>query len=136
MKFKGKIAPWWYAIIILLNALLIGLIVRYHLHYISFFYIVPILALDVYLIPVCFKNDVTIDKKKVMVNFGVSKEEIPIEDILSVQRVSKLCVSFCASTDEILLSYKRDQKIVISLQDNKGFINELLKMNKKIKHYI
>ena len=83
MKFKGKIAPWWYAIIILLNALLIGLIVRYHLHYISFFYIVPILALDVYLIPVCFKNDVTIDKKKVMLKetikvAGVTKVDIKL----------------------------------------------------------
>lgn len=136
MKFKGKIAPWWYLIIILLNMLLIGLVVKYGFRYIAFFYIVPMLLLDVYLIPVCVRNYIKIDKKKVFIRYGLSKEDISIEDILSMQRVDRFCLSYCASTDGVLLMCKNDEKIVVSLQDNKKFMSELQKMNKKIKIYI
>ena len=41
MKFRGKVAVWWYLIIVILNVALIGMIVKYGLHYISYFYIMP-----------------------------------------------------------------------------------------------
>ena len=65
MKFRGKVAVWWYLIIVILNVALIGMIVKYGLHYISYFYILPAGLLDLYLIPVCFANYVELDKKKI-----------------------------------------------------------------------
>ena len=124
MKFKGKIAPWWYLLIVLLNGFVIGLSVKYGFHYISFFYIVPVIVLDVYLIPVCF------------VKFGLSKEEISYENIISMQKTSGFCLSYCASMDNVMLRCKKNEKIVVALQDNKGFMDELQNHNKKIKRFI
>ncbi len=99
MKFKGKVAVWWYLIIVILNAALIGLILKYGLHYIAYFYILPAGLLDLYLIPVCFANYVEIDKKKLFIRFGFSKEEVFVEDITAMHRADRFTLSFCASAD-------------------------------------
>lgn len=136
MRFKGKVAVWWYLIIAALNAVLVWMIVKYGLHYISYFYILPAGLLDLYLIPVCFANYVEIDKKKVFIRFGISKEELLIEDITAMHRADRLTLSYCASTDVVLLGTRNKKNVVVSLKDNKAFMDALLKANKKIKRYI
>lgn len=136
MRFKGKVAVWWYLIIAALNAVLVWMIVKYGLHYISYFYILPAGLLDLYLIPVCFANYVEIDKKKLFIRFGISKEELLIEDITAMHRADRLTLSYCASTDVILLGTRNKKNVVVSLKDNKAFMDALLKANKKIKRYI
>lgn len=136
MRFKGKVAVWWYLIIAALNAVLVWMIVKYGLHYISYFYILPAGLLDLYLIPVCFANYVEIDKKKLFIRFGISKEEFLIEDITAMHRADRLTLSYCASTDVVLLGTRNKKNVVVSLKDNKAFMDALLKANKKIKRYI
>ena len=136
MRFKGKVAVWWYLIIAALNAVLVWMIVKYGLHYISYFYILPAGLLDMYLIPVCFANYVEIDKKKLFIRFGISKEELLIEDITAMHRADRLTLSYCASTDVVLLGTRNKKNVVVSLKDNKAFMDALLKANKKIKRYI
>lgn len=136
MRFKGKVAVWWYLIIAALNAVLVWMIVKYGLHYISYFYILPAGLLDLYLIPVCFANYVEIDKKKLFIRFGISKEELLIEDITAMHRAYRLTLSYCASTDVVLLGTRNKKNVVVSLKDNKAFMDALLKANKKIKRYI
>lgn len=136
MRFKGKVAVWWYLIIAALNAVLVWMIVKYGLHYISYFYILPAGLLDLYLIPVCFANYVEIDKKKLFIRFGISKEELLIEDITAMHRADRLTLSYCASTDVVLLGTRNKKNVVVSLKDNKALMDALLKANKKIKRYI
>lgn len=136
MRFKGKVAVWWYLIIAALNTVLVWMIVKYGLHYISYFYILPAGLLDLYLIPVCFANYVEIDKKKLFIRFGISKEELLIEDITAMHRADRLTLSYCASTDVVLLGTRNKKNVVVSLKDNKAFMDALLKANKKIKRYI
>lgn len=136
MKFKGKIAVWWYLVIVILNVVLIGLIVKYGFHYISYFYILPAGLLDLYLIPVCFADYVEIDKNKVFVRFGFSKEEILTEDITTMRRADRFVLSFCASTDVVLLTCRNQKNVAVSLKDNKAFMDAIRKANKKIRVYI
>lgn len=136
MRFKGKIAVWWYLVIVVLNVALVGLIVKYGLHYISYFYILPAGILDLYLIPVCFADYVEIDKNKIFVRFGFSKEEIFLEDIAAMRRADRFVLSFCASTDVVLLTCRNRKNVVVSLKDNKAFMDAIRKANKKIKVYI
>ena len=136
MRFKGKVAVWWYLIIAALNAVLVWMIVKYGLHYISYFYILPAGLLDLYLIPVCFANYVEIDKKKLFIRFGISKEDLLIEGITAMHRADRLTLSYCASTDVVLLGTRNKKNVVVSLKDNKAFMDALLKANKKIKRYI
>ena len=136
MKFRGKVAVWWYLIIVILNVALIGMIVKYGLHYISYFYILPAGLLDLYLIPVCFANYVELDKKKIFIRFGFSMEEVLVEDITAMHRADRFTLSFCASADVVLLACRNKKNVVVSLKDNKAFMDELQKLNKKIKVYI
>lgn len=136
MKFRGKVAVWWYLIIVILNVALIGMIVKYGLHYISYFYILPAGLLDLYLIPVCFANYVELDKKKIFICFGFSREEVLVEDITAMHRADRFTLSFCASADVVLLACRNKKNVVVSLKDNKAFMDELQKLNKKIKVYI
>lgn len=136
MRFKGKVAVWWYLIIAALNAVLVWMVMKYGLHYISYFYILPAGLLDLYLIPVCFANYVEIDKKKLFIRFGISKEELLIEDITAMHRADRLTLSYCASTDVVLLGTRNKKNVVVSLKDNQAFMDALLKANKKIKRYI
>lgn len=136
MKFRGKVAVWWYLIIVILNVALIGMIVKYGLHYISYFYILPAGLLDLYLIPVCFANYVELDKKKIFIHFGFSREEVLVEDITAMHRADRFTLSFCASADVVLLACRNKKNVVVSLKDNKAFMDELQKLNKKIKVYI
>ena len=136
MKFRGKVAVWWYLIIVILNVALIGMIVKYGLHYISYFYILPAGLLDLYLIPVCFANYVELDKKKIFIRFGCSREEVLVEDITAMHRADRFTLSFCASADVVLLACRNKKNVVVSLKDNKAFMDELQKLNKKIKVYI
>ncbi len=136
MKFRGKVAVWWYLIIVILNVALIGMIVKYGLHYISYFYILPAGLLDLYLIPVCFANYVELDEKKIFIRFGFSREEVLVEDITAMHRADRFTLSFCASADVVLLACRNKKNVVVSLKDNKAFMDELQKLNKKIKVYI
>ena len=136
MKFRGKVAVLWYLIIVILNVALIGMIVKYGLHYISYFYILPAGLLDLYLIPVCFANYVELDKKKIFIRFGFSREEVLVEDITAMHRADRFTLSFCASADVVLLACRNKKNVVVSLKDNKAFMDELQKLNKKIKVYI
>ena len=136
MKFRGKVAVWWYLIIVILNMALIGMIVKYGLHYISYFYILPAGLLDLYLIPVCFANYVELDEKKIFIRFGFSREEVLVEDITAMHRADRFTLSFCASADVVLLACRNKKNVVVSLKDNKAFMDELQKLNKKIKVYI
>ena len=134
MKFRGKVAVWWYLIIVILNVALIGMIVKYGLHYISYFYILPAGLLDLYLIPVCFANYVELDKKKIFIR-RLLEEEVLVEDITAMQS-GQVYPSFCASADVVLLACRNKKNVVVSLKDNKAFMDELQKLNKKIKVYI
>lgn len=100
------------------------------------FLLLPAGLLDLYLIPVCFANYVEIDKKKLFIRFGISKEELLIEDITAMHRADRLTLSYCASTDVVLLGTRNKKNVVVSLKDNQAFMDALLKANKKIKRYI
>ena len=102
----------------------------------SYFYILPAGLLDLYLIPVCFANYVELDKKKIFIRFGFSREEVLVEDITAMHRADRFTLSFCASADVVLLACRNKKNVVVSLKDNKAFMDELQKLNKKIKVYI
>ena len=106
------------------------MIVKYGLHYISYFYILAAGFLDLYLIPVCFSNYVELDKKKIFIRFGFSREEVLVEDITAVHRADRFTLSFCASADVVLLACRNTKNVVVSLTDNKAFMDELLTHNK------
>jgi hypothetical protein len=95
-----------------------------------------VVLIDLYLIPVYFCNDVTIDKDIVTVHFGLTKKRILVKDIVSVQPSDSKSSAHCASFDRLTIKSKNGNSVYISVEDKQGFIKELVHVNKKIRHFI
>ena len=52
MRFKGKIAPWWYIVTALINGMSIGVLIHYGGYGPNTMYIPILIVLDSYLLPV------------------------------------------------------------------------------------
>ena len=136
MKFKGKIAQWWYLVTVFFNAITITLFVSTKMGGNSMMFVPLWIILDLYFIPVIFCNDVTVDKNNLVVRFGLLRKTIPTQEITKVRECNNVRSSFGASFDRIGIESKRITTVYISVEDKKGFLRELQKVNKKIKYII
>ena len=135
MSFKGKIDIWWYVVIGVLNGITIGTSIYAGVSKILP-YILVLLIVDLYFIPPVLRNEVTVDKKSVTVRFGFLKKELPVKEITTIRIMKSYGASFAASFHRVGIESQRKMTVFIALTDNKAFVNELLKMNKKIKYVI
>lgn len=135
MSFKGKIDIWWYVVIGVLNGITIGTSIYAGVSKILP-YILVLLIVDLYFIPPVLRNEVTVDKKSVTVRFGFLKKELPVKEITTIRIMKSYGASFAASFQRVGIESQRKTTVFIALTDNKAFVNELLKMNKKIKYVI
>lgn len=136
MKFKGKVAQWWYIVTVFFNAITISLFVISKMGGNSIMFVPLWIVLDLYFIPVIFCNHVTVDKKNVVVQFGLLRKTVPIQEIISIRESHNVRSSFGASFDRIEIASKQLNPVYISIVDKKGFLRELQKANRKIKYII
>ena len=135
MKFKGKMASWWYVVTALINGISIGTLIYYGGYGPYRLYIPIFVVLDLYLIPVYFQNYVLLEKDIITVQFGLLKKQILVKDIMTIQTSHSMSSSFSASFDRLAIQPKNKTTIYISVIEKKEFINALLKINKKIKYF-
>lgn len=133
MKFKGKIAPWWYLVTAFLNGITIALFIVKRMDQSCMMFIPLLVLLDLYLIPVFFQNHVTVDKKNVIVQFGLLKKTIPTQEIVAVKETHIFSSSFSASFDRIGIESQHVTAVFVAVEDKNGFIRELQRVNRKIK---
>lgn len=136
MKFKGKIAPWWYLVTTFFNGITIALFIVKKMDKSCWMFIPLLIILDLYLIPVFFQNYVTVDKKNVIVQFGILKKTIPTQEIVAVKETHAPHSSFSASFDRIGIESRRITTVYIAIEDKKGFLQALQKVNRKIKYIV
>lgn len=136
MKFKGKIAQWWYVVIVFFNVITIALFITSKGSGQSLMFVPLWIILDLYLIPVLFRNYVTVDKKHVVVYFGLLRKTISTQDIVAVKMTNNVRSSFSASFDRIGIDSRTQTTVLISVEDKQGFLKELQKMNRKIKYIV
>lgn len=138
MTFKGKIATWWYVVIAILNGVDIASTIYFGFSSRVIVSVIFLILLDLYFIPVIFKNEIVIDKKakKVIVQFGILQKVLPLQEISLIREMKSYSASFAASFDRIGIESHRVSTIFIAPQDKDAFIKELLKANKRIKYVI
>lgn len=129
MKFKGKIAGWFWAVVIVGNAVLL---------YELIFSRDSMLALaiggvvfNLVFLPVILKNYVLLKDNMVTVYFGFGKASINMDDIVEVYQTHNPIASSAASLDRIVIKGRMDQ-IVCSIQEKSKIFEELKKRNPKI----
>lgn len=138
MTFKGKIDTWWYLATAFINGIAISALIYQGLrHQISGLLLINLLALlllNLYFVPPILKNEVVVSKKEVIVRFGLLTKVIPIQGISVVRTMTSYSGSFAASFDRIGIECRGMSAVFIALEDNKSFIKELMRKNRKIKY--
>ena len=129
MKFKGKVAAWFWLIIIAVNAVCI-----YELLFDPDN--VPILLFslalcDIIFIPIVVRNYVVIEEENLKLFFGFGKDSMRIADIVEIKGSYCPISSSAASLDRLFIMGKR-QEMVIALKDKAGFVREMQKRNYRI----
>ncbi len=135
MTFKGKIDIWWYVVIALLNGVTLGITLNVGFTTV-WGYLILLVLVDLYSIPVLFRNEVIVDKKQVVIHFGLLTKTLPTQEITSIRKMKNYSASFAASFDRIGIESKRMSTVFVALYENREFANELMKLNKKIKYVI
>ena len=135
MTFKGKIDIWWYVVIALLNGVTLGITLNVGFTTV-WGYLILLVLVDLYSIPVLFRNEVIVDKKQVVIHFGLLTKTLPTQEIISIRKMKNYSASFAASFDRVGIESKRMSTVFVALYENREFANELMKLNKKIKYVI
>ncbi|MGN0421635.1 MAG: PH domain-containing protein [Lachnospiraceae bacterium] len=135
MTFKGKIDIWWYVVIALLNGVTLGITLNVGFTTV-WGYLILLVLVDLYSIPVLFRNEVIVDKKQAVIHFGLLTKTLPTQEITSIRKMKNYSASFAASFDRVGIESKRMSTVFVALYENREFANELMKLNKKIKYVI
>ena len=134
MKYKGKIALWYYAVIIMSVAVFINSIFQDNA--------LPILIVIVLIIALissfAINNYIVLDKQKMVIHFGFMKSTIMLYDIISLQETNNPLSGKALSFDRIAINVSKglgnvDMEL-ISVKEKKEFIQDVLKYKPEIKY--
>lgn len=130
MKFKGKVAIWFWLIIIVVNAVCIYELLFDPDNVLLLF---GSLALsDIIFIPIVVRNYVVIEEENLKLFFGFGKDSMRIADIVEVKGSYCPIASSAASLDRLFIKGKR-QEMVIAVKDKVAFVAELKLRNSGIR---
>ena len=131
MKFKGKVSPWFYAIIIGVAALLAPIII------VSAFVdpdiaaftisLLVFIAVELLCIPIAIHNFVALQSETLLIVFGLIKKRIPYGDIAALSKTSDPSSSLAASFDRIEIKRRSKSNIMIAVVEQERFLNEIKK---------
>lgn len=133
MKFKGKIAIWWYAFIALLNAVCFWIIFTKTTFWGIVGGVATCIVFNVLFIPTLFNNYVELKSTELHITFGLSNQAIPYKDIRLVAKSHNPMVSCAASLDRLYIAHATGNTM-ISIQDKEKFMKELKLYNRKIEY--
>lgn len=132
MRFKGKVAIWYYGLIIICNLVMIEPI--YHLFTTEFrlginlILICSFLVLNISLIPFVVRNYVILDTDCLLIKFGFCNASIPYKDIKDVKTSHNPIASSAASLDRIaIISHTGNAMAYIAVRKKQQFLMELRK---------
>lgn len=129
MKFKGKIAVWFWALEILANAMILYDLIFKRDNIIAL--VIGGVILNLVFIPIIVRNYVLLNDESITLYFGFGKESIKVNEILEVYQTHKPIASSAASLDRIVIKGRRSE-IMCSVKDKTKLIEEIKKINQQI----
>lgn len=129
MKFKGKIAVWFWALEILANAMILYDLIFKRDNIIAL--VIGGVILNLVFIPIIVRNYVLLNDEAITLYFGFGKESIKVNEILEVYQTHNPIASSAASLDRIVIKGRRSE-IMCSVKDKTKLIEEIKKINQQI----
>lgn len=129
MKFQGKIAVWFWAIIIVANGMLIYDIIFSGDNLAAG--LVGGVIFNVVFLSMVIRNYVFVSEDVVKVYFGILKDSVQIRDIVEVYATHNPIASSAASLDRIVIKGRRNE-LMCSVREKEKLFEELKKRNAEI----
>ncbi len=130
MKFKGKIAVWFWAIFLLVNGALL-----YEL-FVAGEDIIPMIigavAVNIIFVPILVHNFVVLDEENLTLYFGFGKDSLKVSEITEVYETCNPIAASAASFDRIVVKTRRSE-MIFSVRDKKSLFEELQRLNPRLK---
>ena len=130
MKFKGKIAVWFWLILLAGN-----LVMAYELvvsNEVSAEIAAALVVFNAIFIPIVVGNYVVVDGDRMAIYFGIMKDSMEISEIMEIRRTCNPISATAASLDRIEIKGRR-QEMICAVRDRDRLIEELLRCNPMIK---
>lgn len=129
MKFKGKVAVWYYLVILAVNLLLIkGIFSPGGNSGDGFFAqmstLIALLVCNGLMIPIAVRNDVVLEKERLVIHFGFMTQRIPYREITKIKRTHNPLSSMAASLDRIDIRWEHGE-VMVAVKEREEFIKEL-----------
>ncbi len=131
MQIKGKIAIWFWCILVGVNIAMIYEIVTTGAAKGLLFIVFILIFFNSIFVPMVIKNYVEIDDEKMTLVLGLCKDSIKIEDIIEVYRTHNPISAGALSLDRVVIKGRR-QEMIISVCDKEQLFHELKQRNPKI----
>ena len=130
MKFKGKIAVWFWMILLAGNAAMAyGLLVSSD---VSAEIVAALVVYNAIFIPIVVRNYVVVDGDRMAIYFGIMKDSMEISEIREIRGTCNPISATAASLDRIEIRGRR-QEMICAVRDRERLIEELVKCNPQIK---
>lgn len=138
MKFKGKVAAWFYLLIFFILVMQYPILFSIYKDGItvdSMISLVIIVLLIAIFISIIFINYVELNDEYMLIVFSFIKKKIYYEDIISLTETNNPLSSLAASLDRIEIKCKKETSVMISILDKKSFYKEIKLHNTNIEIY-
>ncbi len=133
MRLKGKVAFWFYGIMLLVAAVEIPIfIVSVWIEPTLFgaaLSLLTLICVESLCLSIAVRNYVEFHKEALLIIFGPIKKSIPYNDITGISVTKEPWASLAASTDRIKISTKSKGDILISVADKERFFSEMQSRN-------
>ena len=135
MRFRGKIAWWFYAVMIGIAVVLLPITVTAYRSgdlAASLINLVVLAAIEGLFVPIAVKNYVELQQDALLIVFGLFKKKIPYSEIVSMSPTHNPLSSLAASLDRIEIQCRQHSSTMIAVVDKKGLLREIEKRNPRI----
>lgn len=131
LVFKGKIAVWMWGILIVINAGMIvsGITSDRMSDRLPVFGILA--AIDLFMVPMYFRNYVILKKEELVIVFGIIKKRIAYENITVLQETHNPLSSLAMSLDRIYIYTISGDDVMISVKKKKELIREVYQRKRR-----
>ena len=129
MRLKGKVAAWFYGIIVLVAVVEVPLlIVSVWIEPNLFGAAISLLVLigvESLCLSIVTRNYVEFQAEGLLIVFGFMKKSIPYDEIIRISATKEPWSSLAASIDRIKIRTKSKSDIMIAVVDKKRFFSEM-----------
>lgn len=135
MKFKGKIAIWFYVVFLLSALFMLLTAVKAFMDgemTAMFLDLTVFIALALLCVPIMFNNYVELKNEVLFIRFGFMRLEIPYQEIVSLTKTNNPLSSLAASFDRIEIKRSQKGSVMIAIEDKEQFFSEIQKLSPNI----